>query len=109
MEMKSELGRSLVKIEASHKRNSKRIIQERKKQLAKEKAKKDMIDSYKLWNQLDPKMRQLHYSVKSVLKDFEEIVIFLNESVYIVELADTEEFVICRESELKQVKGRSYA
>lgn len=109
MEMKSELGKSLVKIEASYKRNSKRIIQERKKRLAKEKAKKDLIDSYKLWIQLNPKMKQLHYSVKSLLKDFEEIVISLNEPVYIVELADTEEFVICRESEFKQVKGRSYA
>ncbi len=109
MKMKTELGRSLVKLELSRKRNLRRIIQERKKQLAKQKAKKDMIDSYKLWIQLHPKMEQLNISVKSLLKDTEELVIDLNEPVYLVELSDTKEIIICKESDLRRVKGGRYA
>jgi hypothetical protein len=109
MEMKTELGKSIMREKKAEKSHLRRIIEERKKELAKQKAKQDMIDSYKLWTQLHPKMDRLTASMKTLLKDTEELVISLNEPLYLVELEDSKEIIICKTSDLKRVKGGSHA
>jgi len=109
MEMKTELGKSIMRAKKAEKNHLRRIIEERKKELAKQKAKQELIDSYKLWTQLHPKMDKLTSSVKTLLKDTEELVISLNEPLYLVELEDSKEIIICKASDLKRVKGEGYA
>ena len=67
-----------------------------------------MIETWKALIKIHPKVSRLNKSLIALLKETENLVISLSEPLYLVEMEDSKELVICKGSDLKPMGGRNY-
>jgi hypothetical protein len=90
-------------------KQGKELMRKHKLMKARKALKQKLSVTLKEWDQVRPRMAILNSSMIALLKDTENLVIYLSEPLYLIELRDTKELVICRQSELKKVGDEKHS
>ena len=104
----TELGQAMRTTEQKKIRAIRRLAQVERKKKLREKAKKEVISSLNTYIELEPDIQRVHTSLIKLLAEFERLVEELDEPLYIVQMENSGDMLIVRESNLKRNKyGKS--